>query len=119
MLSDSSASLSFYWCGIHDRHGPGRCPECAASLRYQEQLDALRDRQDAIVKALNSLSNRSDMVSDQSDRQDTALTELESKLADIEDAHNRAVAHGEELSEQLGIALWLFSIADSRKSDNR
>jgi len=85
---------TYHFCSIHDHAGSGRCPFCV----LDDDVTYAQARQDAFYDVLNNISRRTDLVSDQSDRQDTALTELESKQMDLEDAHNTLVAYVEQLN---------------------
>lgn len=83
-------------CLIHDYiNASGRCPFCV----FERDVGYLHDRFDALRGAIDNASVRTDLTSDQADRQDTTLTELESHLLDQQDAHNNLVAYAERLND--------------------
>jgi len=104
-------AVSYHYCGIHNHTGSGRCPLCALGT----DVSYVGDRIDAQGSALNNMSRRIDLVSDQSDRQDTALTELESHLLDQQDAHNQLVVYAERVNDRVS---WLRD-ATARRFDRQ
>lgn len=94
--SAASTSGQFYWCGVHQISGLGRCPRCAEAAQQRETNRVLEARIADLEAELLQLRRR--------------VAELEHARNDGQRAHNVLAKASDDLEDQLGALLWLMDV---------